>query len=159
MANAVQGPGQVPPRNDAADLLDSLLDPVGLTLLEDPCIDPHGHTFSRAVITQCLTLRSRCPVSNTELHARQLVPNRIASDVLNILRRAGGLEDLSARVDAWREEQDPVAKARERAAIVESLASTVLGLPAEDQQTVNGFARLLRTTADAVEDCYRKYCS
>ncbi len=60
------------------------LDPILLQPLEDPVIDPHGHTFSRSSISRWIREHHDCPVNRQALREDQLIPNRIAEDLVRM---------------------------------------------------------------------------
>lgn len=66
---------------------DLLIDPISLQELENPVIDPCGHTFSRLSIEQWLQHYQVCPLSRQNLRLTDLRVNRVVADLLAILNQ------------------------------------------------------------------------
>lgn len=68
-----------------AELADLLICPISQETMEDPVIDPCGHTFEAIQIQGWLSLNPTCPLSKRHVTIEQLVPNRMLKHTLEIL--------------------------------------------------------------------------
>lgn len=57
--------------------------PVTFALFAEPCIASDGETYEYAAIHDCLKVRNRSPVSNTELDNKNLIPNNTLARAIN----------------------------------------------------------------------------
>ncbi|MGH2612351.1 MAG: U-box domain-containing protein, partial [Rhabdochlamydiaceae bacterium] len=58
--------------------------------MNDPVIDPCGHTYEKEKIKEWLQEHETCPLSGKHVNARSLIPNLMVHDITNELQ--GGLE-------------------------------------------------------------------
>eukprot|EP01079_Euglenida_sp_SAG-EU17-18_P002325 gene2325-3161_t len=54
---------------------DHLVGPISMELLQNPVMDPCGHTFEKKLIRHWVRIHGNCPISRKKLTVRQLVPN------------------------------------------------------------------------------------
>ena len=69
-------------------LSDLLIDPISYELMQDPVIDPCGHTFERVQIQGWLRINASCPLSRRPMTAANLINNLIVRDALEVLAHA-----------------------------------------------------------------------
>jgi hypothetical protein len=62
---------------------DYLLDPITLSLIDDPVITPKGITYDKNTIINWLNTKLICPCTKSRLNKNDLIPNRIFKEVLD----------------------------------------------------------------------------
>jgi len=68
---------------DSDDEVAYLLDPITYEPLEDPVCTRYGHTYSRAIVQECIQRRKEDPTCCLPLESHQIVPNLLATYLLS----------------------------------------------------------------------------
>jgi len=59
--------------------------PLSSTILKDPLLSPHGHTFSAEAIKSYLRAHGKCPITGQPMNEAQLTPNLLARTLVEEL--------------------------------------------------------------------------
>jgi len=65
-----------------SDAPESMKCPITMDVMQDPVMDPEGHTYERSAIEAALAKNPESPMTRTPLTASQLVPNRGLRDAI-----------------------------------------------------------------------------
>ena len=57
---------------DNEEIMDGLICPIGLGILNNPVNDPCGHTFCEGCINRSLSYNEQCPLSKDYLNSKQI---------------------------------------------------------------------------------------
>jgi len=69
--------------------------PITHAVMQDPVVDPHGHTFERKAIHAWLRRRTCCPLAREPLHPQELAPNGVLAAEIDDWRRSCATAGLS----------------------------------------------------------------
>jgi hypothetical protein len=62
---------------------ESLLCPIGYTLMADPVVYADGHSYDRAAIEEWFRLHNTSPLTNQPLQSKHLIPNHTLRKTIN----------------------------------------------------------------------------
>jgi Mg-chelatase subunit ChlD len=71
---------------------DSFVCPITATIMEDPVVDPEGHSYEREAISEWLQSNSHSPITRKPLRLEQLAPNFALRDAIAEYREKERLE-------------------------------------------------------------------
>jgi hypothetical protein len=70
---------------------ETLVCPITQTLLENAVVGRSGHTFSEPAIRKWLNQQKTNPLTREPMSAKELVPNYVVHDVVQILKEQGAV--------------------------------------------------------------------
>lgn len=138
---------------NAETLKDLLICPITHELIQNPVIDPCGHTFERIDILKWLQEHPRCPLSNQFMSSNDLKPNYMVKDVLDVLAHHDS--NLSALED---DEQARVEDGANQilAQRVSDAAIGVLDRLPEDQRRPSLATRIMARSENSIRGCINR---